>query len=521
MTRQKSDDRIVPEGRRKSSPIGVSRGGKAVTVEEDVVQPKLPFATAETRREIRRPAGLAPVVSTTGRPNTGPKANNKPGLATHASIETVIECLEPAFRKVAANRGAPGPDGQTVANVAKNLRNVLKTLGRQLADGTYQPGPIRRVDIPKASGGTRGLGIPNVSDRMVQEAVRMVLEPLYEPTFHRNSHGFRPNRSCHTAIAQAQKYVQEGHEWLVDIDLEKFFDRVNHQRLMARLAARVGDKRLLVVIGRMLKAAVVMPEGVKVSTDEGVPQGGPLSPLLSNIVLDELDQELERRGHRFVRYADDCNIYVRSEKAGLRVMASVTEFIDGRLRLTVNAAKSAVARPDTRHFLGYRLLPKPSGAEILLSERSRKRLIEKIRELTPRNWGGSLEACIARINTYFGGWFGHFRVCTPDAERDLKVADARARRRMRAIILRHWKRKVTIANRLIRLGRKRKTVWQTVYGGRKSTWALSHAGVVDRALHNAYFAERGFDTLLQRFQQLWATIAAPAQLSLWPGDSRS
>jgi len=436
-------------------------------------------------------------------------------------MEKVVECLERAFRKVAANGGAPGPDGQTVEDVAGKLEKTLGAVATQLARGSYLPGEIRRVNIPKASGGSRGLGIPNVIDRTVQEAVRMVLEPLYEPTFHRSSHGFRPNRGCQTAIAEAQKYVEEGYEWVVDIDLEKFFDRVNHQRLMSRLAARVTDKRLLVVIGHMLKAEVIMPEGVKVSTEEGVPQGGPLSPLLSNIVLDELDQELARRGHRFVRYADDSNIYVRSEKAGLRVMASLTDFIEKRLRLKVNAAKSAVARPETRHFLGYRLCPTESKPEILLSERSYKRLREKISEMTPRNWGSSIQSCIGQINTYFGGWFGHFKVCTPAVERVIQNVDAHVRRRLRMVILKDWKRKVTIARRLIRLGCKRDTVWRRIYQGRKSLWALSHDPVVDQGLRNAYFAERGLESLLGRFRKHWAEIAAPAQPMLPLGYSRS
>lgn len=481
----------------------------------------MPFATAETRgfahREDARPLGdLSPKRSA-----PGPKADRRDGSTPHVSIEAVIERLETAFWKVEANGGAPGPDGKTVEDVAKSLDSVLRMLATRLADGTYHPGAIRRKEIPKPTGGFRGLGIPNVVDRTVQEAVRMVLEPLYEPTFHPSSHGFRPNRSCQTAIAEASKYVKDGHEWVVDLDLEKFFDQVNHQRLMARLAARIADKRLLVVIGRMLKAAVVMPDGVKVSTDEGVPQGGPLSPLLSNIVLDELDIELERRGHRFVRYADDCNIYVRSEKAGLRVMASVTDFISRRLRLKVNAAKSAVARPETRHFLGYRLCPAETEPEILLSERSEKRLREKISELTPRNWGGSLKGCISKINAYFGGWFGHFRVCSPPIARVLQGVDAHVRRRLRAITLSHWKRKATIAHRLIRLGSKPKTVWRRIYEGRKSLWALSHDPVVDYGLRNVYFAERGLESLLERFRKHWTEIAAPAQPLLPLGYPRS
>jgi group II intron reverse transcriptase/maturase len=430
-------------------------------------------------------------------------------------MEEVVECLEAAFDKVEANRGAPGPDGRTIELVRKHLPTVLATLHTALLDGTYKPGDIRRVWIPKAGGGQRGLGIPDVVDRVVQEAVRMVLEPLYEPTFHPSSHGFRPNRSCHTAIAEARGYVDEGYRWVVDIDLEKFFDRVHHQRLMARLARRVDDKRLLTLIGRMLKVKVVLPNGVKVSTEEGVPQGGPLSPLLSNVVLSELDEEIARRGHRFVRYADDCNIYVRSERAGRRVMASITEFINRRLRLQVNEGKSAVARPETRHFLGYRLLPREgASAEILLSKRSVKRLEERVRELTPRNRGQSVPKIIHEINAYFTGWLNHFRVCTRSIERVIQRIDAHIRRRLRAITLKHWKTKRTIARRLIRLGVSRKTAWRRVYEGRKSIWALSHAPAVERGLRNAYFAERGLEPLRERFERIWATISAPVQLWL-------
>jgi group II intron reverse transcriptase/maturase len=279
---------------------------------------------------------------------------------------------------------------------------------------------------------------------MVQEALRMVLEPLYEPVFHPRSHGFRPHRSCQTAITQARQDVDEGHGWVVDIDLEKFFDRVHHQRLLARLSQRVTDRRLLVLIGRRLKAKVALPDGVLVSTKEGVPQGGPLSPLLSNIVLDELDWELERRGHRFVRYADDCNVYVRSERAGQRVMASLRRFIERRLRLKVNEAKSAVARPEQRHFVGFRLRrdARSGQTDVLLSQRSRDRFDERIRELTPRNWGRSFRACIAQVNEYLLGWFGFFGICSGGgAESTFRTLDGHIRRRLRAIKLAQWKRK--------------------------------------------------------------------------------
>ena len=517
MTRQKSDGRVVPEDRRKAVPTRASGGGKGATVEEEATQqPGLPFATAEAPR--RRDAGAKSRADLSARePAPRPKANVKERRSAPATMEAVVEHLHRAFDKVAANRGAPGPDRQTIEQVREYLDELLVELAADLLAGQYQPGAIRRVLIPKGGGGQRGLGIPNVADRVVQEAVRAVLEPLYEPTFHESSHGFRPGRGCQTAIAAAREHLEDGYEWVVDLDLEKFFDRVNHQRLMSRLAQRVDDKRVLELIGRMLKASVVMPDGVKVATAEGVPQGGPLSPLLSNIVLDELDQELERRGHRFVRYADDANIYVRSEKAGHRVMASVTRFIERRLRLKVNASKSAVARPETRHFLGYRLRPLPEGgSEVLLSERSVKRLGERIVELTPRTWGRSLEECISSVNGYLDGWFGHFRICTPGVQRAIGTADAHIRRRMRAIVLRHWGTKASIHARIIRLGWRRPTAGKWVYGDRKSTWKLSH--VLNRALGNAYFAERGLVPLLDRFHAVWIpTIVVPEQLVLpWP-----
>ena len=526
MTQQKSEDRTVPEGRRKPVPIQGPEhpgGGKAVPVKGEDQQLCLPFATADSSRPSREARATTTQDRSSAVGLGAPKAEVKRRALGPAKMEEVVERLEEAFSKVAANRGAPGPDRQTVEEVRKHLPWVLAQLRRSLLDGTYRPGDIRRMWIPKTGGkGQRGLGIPNVVDRMVQEAVRLVLEPTYEPTFHPSSHGFRPGRGCQTAIAEAKGYVADGYHVVVDLDLEKFFDRVHHQRLLARLAQRVGDERLLVLIRRMLKASVVLPDGVKVATEEGVPQGGPLSPLLSNIVLDELDHELSRRGLRFVRYADDSNIYVRSERAGQRVMASITRFIEKRLRLRVNASKSAVARPETRHFLGYRLAPQPDGSvEVLLSERSHKRLRERIRELTPRSRGRSLHATIQGINAYLLGWLGHFRVCTRGIEREVSSADAHIRRRLRALVLKHWKRKRTIARRLIRLGVSPQTAWRRVYGGRKSSWALSHDPAVDRALRPAYFAERGLVSLRERFTALWADPPAPQQLSLPAVPARS
>jgi group II intron reverse transcriptase/maturase len=445
-----------------------------------------------------------------------PKSEHKEETVTSATMDEVVRRLPQAFQAVASNRGAAGPDRQSIEQVREHLDEMLPELAAALLAGTYEPGNIRRVWIPKAGGGERGLGIPNVVDRVVQQAVRLVLEPLYEPTFHASSHGFRPERSCPTAIAEARKHLEEGYEWLVDLDLEKFFDRVHRQRLMARLAERVHDKRLLVLIGKMLKAKVVMPDGVVVSTDEGVPQGGPLSPLLSNIVLDELDVELERRGHRFVRYADDCNIYVRSERAGQRVMASIVRFIEQRLRLRVNANKSAVARPEERHFVGFRLRREPldGEVEVLLSERSKGRLDRRVRELTPRNWGNTLRACIQGLNGYLLGWLGFFGICTAGVERTLSNTDAHIRRRLRAIQVRHWKKRRTIARKLIGLGVQPKLAWRTTYLGRRSTWALSRTPAMHQGLRNAYFAERGLVSLAGQYRKRFRPSVAPVQLTL-------
>jgi RNA-directed DNA polymerase len=520
MIRQKSERRVVAQAPRKLGSTEASekhRGAKATSVNEQSQQLGLHFGTADNaytqvdavHRQVAARARAA------AKPETPlPKFIEQP--AAPATIEAIVMRLHTAFKSVASNQGAAGPDRQSVIDVREHIAEVLPVLAASLLNGTYAPGDIRRVWIPKAGGGERGLGIPNVVDRVVQEAIRQELEPVYEPTFHASSHGFRPGRSCHTAIASAKQYIEDGYEWVVDIDLEKFFDKVHHQRLMAKLAQRIGDKRLLVLLGKMLKAAVVLPNGVRVSTDEGVPQGGPLSPLLSNIVLTELDNELEQRGLRFARYADDCNIYVRSERAGQRVMASITAFIEKRLRLKVNAAKSAVAKPEERHFVGFRLQPcaLTGVVDVLLSKRSRERIDSKVRELTPRSWGSTLDACIQQLNVYLRGWLGFFGNCTSRVESTLSSLDAHIRRRLRAIQLKHWKRKYTIAKRLIQLGIKPIVAWRSVYEGRKSFWALSHLPSMHRALRNAYFAERGLYSLKEHWRLRQEQLVAPGQLLL-------
>lgn len=511
--REKSDGRTVPEGRRKPSPTaGSVRGGKAATDTKEAGQLGLFPETADSpqgaddgmERGLPRPAPVAVPKSGTGKEPVLP-AMTMEEVASHGNLMR-------AFEEVASNDGAPGPDRQSIAKVRERLGELLLGLHRSLLEGSYRPGMIRRVWIPKPGGGERGLGIPNVVDRIVQQAVYRILGPHYEPTFHPSSHGFRPGRSCHTAIAEACKHLEDGHEWVVDLDLEKFFDRVHHDRLMATLEQQIEDDRLLLLIREMLRAKVVLPDGVVVSTEEGTPQGGPLSPLLSNIVLDELDRELAERGHRFVRYADDCNVYVRSERSGKRVMASLVRFIEGRLRLKVNRDKSAVARPEERHFVGFRLRRKPKDGtvEVALSKRSKDRIYERIRQLTPRNWGQSLRACIRSLRRYLAGWIQFFRICTDTWT--LTYLDGHIRRRLRAIVLRHWKRRRTIVKRLTKLGVAERTAWGTVYHGHRSLWALSRTPAVDRALRNAYFTERGLPSLLEEWHRLQPI--APAQLAL-------
>lgn len=501
--REKADGCVVPKGRRKAVSTGRKkvRGGKATTASQRTVQLNWFAGTADSPKGDVAGTDL-------GEPGSVPSAVPKPVKWEESALPTMRmeavvtwDNLMKAFEHVEANQGAPGPDRQTIEQVREQLPEILPRLQTELLKGEYGPGMIRRVWISKSGGGQRGLGIPDVIDRWIQQAVYQILSPHYEPTFHASSHGFRPGRSCHSAITEAFKYVEEGYEWVVDLDLEKFFDLVCQDRLISRLEQKVKDRKLTRLIRRMLKAKVVLPDGVVIDTEAGVPQGGPLSPLLSNIVLDELDWELDRRGHHFVRYADDCNIYVRSERSGHRVMASITRFIDKRLRLKVNASKSAVARPEKRHFLGFRLRrnPEDGTVEVLLSKRSKERIDKRIRELTPRNWGQSLRDCIRQVNVYLQGWAEFFHICSEAELQTLRGLDGHIRRRLRALLLKQWKRKRTRVQRLIRLGVRPKTAWNVVYKGRRRLWALSHAPAVERGLRNAFFAERGLVSLATWF----------------------
>ena len=337
-------------------------------------------------------------------------------VSTNRLMEAVCELektLKEALRRVKANKGSAGVDGMTVGGITDYLKQHWPAIREQLLNGTYEPRPVRRVEIPKPDGGVRKLGIPTVLDRLIQQAVMQVLQRQWDPTFSESSYGFRPGRSAQQAVAQAQKHIAEGHGWCVDFDLEKFFDRVNHDKLMGQIAKRVEDKRLLKLIRAFLNAGV-MENGLVSPSVEGTPQGGPLSPLLSNLVLDELDRELEHRGHRFVRYADDCNVYVRSERAGQRVMESVTRFITQKLRLKVNEAKSAVARPQERKFLGFSF---SAGPEIkrVIAPKALDRFKRRVRDITRRAKGVSMKTTIEALAPYMRGWRGYFGFCeTPE-----------------------------------------------------------------------------------------------------------
>jgi RNA-directed DNA polymerase len=448
----------------------------------------------------------------TGETDSGPTPSGEAGkdrsreteslLAAHehespANTERMMEeiCewenLKQAMWGVKANKGSAGIDGMTV-NQLPDYRELL-ILREQLLNGAYEPQPVRRVEIPKPDGGKRQLGIPTVRDRFVQLAVMQVLDKYWDRTFSDSSYGFRPGRSTHQAVARAQQYMASGYGWVVDLDLEKFFDRVNHDKLMGQIAKRVADKRLLKLIRAFLNAGV-MENGLVSPSVEGTPQGGPLSPLLSNLVLDELDRELERRGHRFVRYADDCNIYVRSEQAGQRVMESIKRFITKGLKLKVNETKSAVARPQVRKFLGFSFT---AGAAIrrTIAPKAIDRFKERIREITGYTKGASLDQTMAQLAPYMRGWRAYFGFCeTPEVLRKLTYW---VRRRLRAGLWRQWKTPRRRRAMLLQLGVRGPLVDSTAASSH-GPWYLASTRALCIGLSNDYFRDRGLPSLVDR-----------------------
>lgn len=405
------------------------------------------------------------------------------------------ENLNRAYRRVKANKGAPGADGMTIGQLRSWIAAHKEELIATLLGGSYRPQAVRGVQIPKPGGGVRQLGIPTVVDRLVQQAILQVLEPLLDPTFSPSSFGFRPGRGAHDALKQAKGYVADGRVIVVDVDLEKFFDRVNHDILMARLSRRVADARLLRIIRRFLEAGL-MQDGVCVARQEGTPQGGPLSPLLANLLLDDLDKELERRGHCFCRYADDCNIYVQSKAAGERVLASLTRFLEGVLRLRVNRDKSAVAFIEGRKFLGYRLL---SGGRLGIAPKSLDRAKDRVRQITRRNRGVSVAQMTSELNSFLTGWVTYYRLAA--CKTHLTEMDGWLRRKLRCVRLKHCKRSKTLADFFQSQGVPARTSWATALSG-KGWWRLAGSPVAHHAMDQRWFDSLGLVNLVQRYARL-------------------
>jgi group II intron reverse transcriptase/maturase len=401
-----------------------------------------------------------------------------------------------ALERVQANGGAAGVDGMTVEELPEHLKAHWPSIRAKLEAGTYQPSPVRRVEIPKPNGGVRLIGIPTVQDRLIQQAMHQILSLEYEPRFSQHSYGFRPRRSAHDAVKAAQGHIEAGYRWAVDIDLAKFFDTVNHDRLMARMKAEIADKRVLRLVNDYLKSGV-MVNGVVMETEEGTPQGGPLSPLLSNIVLDELDRELEKRGHRFVRYADDCNIYVQSQRAAERVKASVTRYIEKKLRLKVNEEKSAVDLATKRQFLGFSFYPRAGGVGIRIARHSLERIKRKVKKLTRRSQGRSWEEIRDKLRRSISGWVNYYALA--DARNHMKHLDEWLRRRMRQLAWKQWK---TSRNRYKNLkARGVSEYWaKRAGGGSLGTWRMSKTPPIHQALSKVYWQRVGLVSFLEQYE---------------------
>ncbi len=420
--------------------------------------------------------------------------NGNECLGASELMEAVVERrnLQLALKRVKQNKGSPGIDGMTVGELADHLRAHWPSLREQLLAGTYEPQPVKRQEIPKSGGGggVRELGIPTVLDRFIQQALLQVLQPRIDPTFSQHSHGFRPGRRAHDAVCEAQRYVQQGRSWVVDVDLEKFFDRVNHDVLMGRLAKRIEDRRVLGLIRRYLNAGILV-NGVVVERHEGTPQGGPLSPLLANVLLDEVDKELERRGHAFVRYADDCNVYVRSKRAGERVMGTLKRLY-ARLRLRINESKSAVAGVGDRKFLGYSFWKTPKGeVRRRIASKALEAMKDRVRRITGRSRGRSLGQVCADLREYLIGWKAYFRLAdTPRVFADL---DKWIRHRLRALQLKHWRRGSTIYRELRARGMSDRAARPVAANGRR--WWRYSGQPIHAALPNAFFDDLGLPRL--------------------------
>ncbi|MGS2780556.1 group II intron reverse transcriptase/maturase [Robertmurraya sp. GLU-23] len=412
---------------------------------------------------------------------------------TKTLIEMILERnnLNQAFERVRRNKGAAGVDAKDIEATRLYLKENGLEIVQLIKEGKYKPQPVRRVQIPKPNGGFRNLGIPTVTDRVIQQAIVQVLTPVFEPQFSQYSYGFRPNKSAHQAIEQARQYIEDGYNFVVDIDLEKFFDRVQHDKLMSLVAKSIADKPTLKLIRRYLQAGI-MENGLVTVNREGTPQGGPLSPLLSNIILNELDRELEKRGHRFVRYADDSNIYVKSQKAGERVKTGITEFIEKKLKLKVNEEKSAVGKPKARVFLGMSFYKSGKKTRIYVPKKTKNRFEEKLKKLTNRNWGVSMEYRILKINQLVQGWGNYFKV--GDLKKYAFNLDAHIRRRLRACRWKEWKKIGTKYRNLMKLGISKEIAWKNA-NSRKGYWRMSNTPILDSAMNNNYWRNLGLKSL--------------------------
>ncbi len=427
------------------------------------------------------------------------RMRTKAEVVTTSLMEAVVERgnLMLAYQRVVENKGAAGVDAITVSELKDHLKRHWPTIRARLLAGEYRPMAVRRVDIPKPQGGMRTLGIPTVVDRLIQQALHQVLQPIFEPTFSEASYGFRPGRNAHQALRRAQQYVASGKRWVVDIDLEKFFDRVNHDLLMSKLAVRIGDVRVLKLIRRYLEAGM-MADGLVQPRTEGTPQGGPLSPLLSNILLTELDQELERRGHTFCRYADDCNIYVASARAGVGLLHSLTGFLSERLKLKVNVSKSAVARPWQRKFLGYSITwhQKP---KLRIAASSVTRLTEKVKALLRGARGRNVAATIQTLNPLLRGWAAYFKLAA--TKRALEECDGWLRHKLRCVLWRQWKRPYARARNLMKRGLTEERAWRSACNQRGPWWNAG-ARHMHAAFPKSWFDHLGLVSLLDTVQRL-------------------
>jgi RNA-directed DNA polymerase len=443
-----------------------------------------------THRKWGRPGAGASSV-------TAKRENSSPEAKTLMEAVVARENMMRAYAQVVRNKGAAGVDGMTVEQLKVHIQAHWQRIKEELLGGTYKPQGIRKVEIPKPDGGMRQLGIPTVVDRLIQQAMHQVLSVIFEKHFSESSYGFRPRRSAHQALLQARRYVGEGKRWVVDIDLEKFFDRVNHDILMSRVARRVTDKQILGLIRRYLQAGI-MADGIVGQRTEGTPQGSPLSPLLSNIVLDELDRELEKRGHGFCRYADDCNIYVQSRKAGYRVMASLKRFLEKRLRLRVNEGKSAVARPWQRKFLGYSMTW-DRQPKLKVAEASVRRFKEKIRELMRKGRGWNIERVVEELQPLMRGWIEYFKYA--QVKGTFEELDGWVRRKLRCILWRQWKQPSTRKKRLRQRGLAEERAWMSASNGRGPWWNAGSSHM-NEAFPKSFFVQLGLPALPQERQRL-------------------